>query len=286
VLHLGPDGEELYEDGEPVIREEQEYYLYKLERLLKLDQQNDSAATLQPSYVFIKAAYDQEPTIKPEQFRMRFKEFLQHLEQPAPSAETLDSFFHLAVQAEKEILAWENTVRAIKGDEFNRSLERLRAEVARFEKIRKVFQGRKMASWMSPWGRLWIEAFEELEELIEGQLRGAKSYLERLSQLSKLGRTDVESQVLLLNNRSLKNVIAGTPLSKAPAVVLAAFAYAARLVRSKDDTNDPKGKYVNLIKARIKRAKRSKVKADIWATLIMSGLQRTESAGREILPGS
>jgi hypothetical protein len=40
VIHLGPDGAELYEDGEPVIREQEEYYLYRLDRLLERDEQN------------------------------------------------------------------------------------------------------------------------------------------------------------------------------------------------------------------------------------------------------
>jgi hypothetical protein len=51
--------------------------------------------------MFIKAAQDQKPTIKPEQFRKRFREFLQELEQPEPSAEILKKLFDLAVQAQK-----------------------------------------------------------------------------------------------------------------------------------------------------------------------------------------
>ena len=156
-------------------------------------------------------------------------------------------------------MAWEDIVKAIKSDEFGRSLKCLRAEVARFEVIRKLLRhDRKTPSWMSSWGRLWIEAFEELGEDIEAQLRGAKKHLETFSALAKLGRTEVESQVLLLSAGAIRKVIAETPLSKVPSVMLAAFAYAAQLVPWKDHPSDAEGRYVDAIKARITRAKRSK----------------------------
>lgn len=124
---------------------------------------------------------------------------------------------------------------------------------------------------LSSWERLWIEAFEELEENIEAQLRGAKSYLENLSKLAKLGCSDVESQVLAENTNPIRDVIATTPLSKVPRIVLAAFAYAAQLVWLDDHADDSKGKYVNAINRRIESAKHGKARMAISIILMMAG---------------
>jgi len=265
--------EECEADGEE--KPEEEYCFYRLERLLK--QQDDYAARLRPSDVFIRSVSAQASTIHIEEFRRRFKEFLQDFDQDIPEPTILDELIRSAIQAKKEIAAWENTVESIRSDEFIKSLDCLRAEEQRFATMRKVFRNaRRTPPWMSSWERLWIEAFEELEEDIEAQVRGAKSYLEDLSELAKLGRTEVESQVLLLRRNSIREVIAQTPLAKTPSVALAAFAYAARLVPSTDDENDPKGRYVDAIKSRITRAERSKAHVKIVATLLQSMCQNDE----------
>jgi hypothetical protein len=270
VIHLGWDGEEVWENGEPVKREEEEYDLYKLDRLLK---QWEHTPLLASYAQFIQPVDEQASTIRRENFTSRFKDFLRELSQPAPSPEIIEGLFRLAILVEKEIVAWENTVRMIKSDEFSNSLNCLQAEVTRFERIRNELGPRqKLPSWMSAWERLWIEAFGELQEDIEAQLRGAKSSLEALSILAKLGRTEVESLALLRHRNSIQESFRRTPLAKASNITLAAFAYGARLVRSTDDLNDPKGKYVNLIKARIARAEHSKAHMTVLATLLQGKL--------------
>jgi hypothetical protein len=276
VIHLGPDGVELGEDGEPVKREEEEYHFYRLERLAK---QLDHAVTLRPEILW--SVNVQAPALKREKFQSRFENFLQKVKQhiPAPTPEILDDLFQQAIQAQKRIMAWEDIVKAIKSDEFSISHKCLRAEVARFEAIRKLLRyDRKTPSWMSSWERLWIEAFEELGEDIEAQLRGAKKYLETFSAFAKLGRTEVESQVLRLSAGAIRKVIAKTPLSKVPSVVLAAFAYAAQLVPWKDHPSDAEGRYVDAIKARITRAKRSKAGRHIPLIILLytDGLRSAE----------
>jgi hypothetical protein len=258
--------EEYEADGEE--NPEEEYYLYRLERLLK------GRATLRPWDVFIQSVNAQTSIINVQEFGRRFEDFLQVFKLNIPTPSILDELVRSAIQAKKEIAAWEKTVESIRSNEFSKSLDCLQAEVERFATIRRVFRNaRRTRSWMSSWERLWIGAFEELEDEIGAQLRGAKSYLENLSELAKLGRTEVESQVLLLSNNSIREVIAQTSLSKTPSVALAAFAYAAQLVRSTDDPDDPKGRYLNAIKSRIKRARCSKVHGKVIGILIMSMTQ-------------
>jgi hypothetical protein len=255
---------------------EEEYYLYRLERLL--EQQDDHAVRLRPSDVFIQSVNAQTPTINVEEFGRRFKDFLQAFELDISAPPNLDELIRSAIQAKKEIAAWKKTVESVRSPEFRKSLDCLRAEVERFATIRKVFRNaRRTQSWMSSWERLWIEAFEELEDQIESQLRGAKSYLENLSELAKLGRTEVESQVLLMRMDSIREVIAQTPLLKTPSVALAAFAYAAQLVPSTDDPEDAKGRYLNAIKSRIKRARRSKVRMKFLGILLQGMWLNPES---------
>ena len=272
--------EEKEEDGDD--EDDKEYCFYRLKRLTE---QLDSAVRLYPEQLW--SVNLQAPVLKREKFQSRFGNFLQnavpHI--PAPTPEILDGLFRQAIEAQKRIMAWEDIVKAIKSNEFGRSLKCLRAEVARFEVIGKLLRyDRKTPSWMSSWERLWIEAFEELGGHIESQLIGAKSHLERFSAIAKLGRTEVESQVLLLSARAIPKVIEKTPLSKIPSIVLAAFAYAAQLVPWKDHPSDAEGRYVDAIKARITRAKRSKTGRHIALIILLHTFDGPRSAGKDIPP--
>ena len=266
--------EELQHDDEPNGKgeEEEQCSCYRLERLVN---QLDNAVRLWPHSVFIKSVDAQVPTINREEFQYLFEDFLRELAPriPAPAPKILDGLFQQAIRAKQEAAAWERTVDAIKSEEFSRSLDYLLLEVKRFATMRKLLierKRRKTPQWMHSWEQTWIDAFEELEEEIAAQLRDAKKYLEALSGLAKLGRTDIQSHVLLSSKDSIQEVIAKTPLSKIRSVTLAALAYAAQLVSSDDDDNDAKGKYLDAIKARLTRAKRSKTRLQILATLLMT----------------
>jgi hypothetical protein len=206
-------------------------------------------------------------------FHRRFKEFLREFDQDIPAPTTLHNLLQVAISAQKETMAWENTVKAIRSDEFKRSLECVRADRARFKDMRKLLQrDPKRPSWLSSWEQPWIAAFEGMEEHIQSQLKGAEEELANLSALAKFGRTQVESQVLLIHAGRIRELIAGTPLSRTPSVVLAAFAYAAQLVHTKDHANDWKGRYVEAIKGRLKHAKRSRAQREIVMTLYIASL--------------
>jgi hypothetical protein len=278
--NVAPEEIEVYEAaGED--NPEEEYCFYKLERLAK---QLDEAPCLHPEYAFIQSAYAQQAKISKKEFYLRLKDFLEEFQQDIPGPGVIDELLRSAIEAKKQIAAWESTVQAIKSKEFRTSLDYLREEVERVSSIRKLVIKRsaeKAPQWMASWEQLWIEAFEELEEDIEGQLRGAKQYLESLSNLAKLGRTEVESQVLLLSRNSIHKVIAQTSLSKTPSVALAALAYAAQLVVSRNDEDDAKGRYLDAIKRRMTRAKRSKAQVVVGATLLQGMVQKAESQAQK-----
>jgi len=162
---------------------------------------------------------------------------------------------------------------AVKSRTFRRSLEYVREEVRRFASVRGMFikrYARNAPEWMSSWERLWIEAFDELEEEIEAQLRGTQHHLEDLTQFVTLGRTDIASHILLCRP-SIKALIAHTHLSRTPVVALAAFAYASRLMPLRDDDNDAKGRYINKVKARLSRAAASKARFNVLGFHFQSG---------------
>ena len=283
-IDLWADGSRVEEEKEDDEDDEDDkkYCFYRLKRLTE---QLDNAVRLYPEKLW--SVKVQAAPLKREKFQSRFGNFLQNAAPhiPAPTPEILDGLFRQAVEAQKRIMAWEDIVKAIKSDEFGRSLKCLRAEVARFEVIGKLLRyDRKTPSWMSSWERLWIEAFEELGGHIESQLIGAKSHLERFSAFAKLGRTEVESQVLRLSAGAIRKVIAKTPLSKVPSIVLAAFAYAAQLVPWKDHPSDAEGRYVDAIKARISRAKRSKAGQHIPLIILLHTSDGLRSSEKDIPP--
>ena len=108
--------------------------------------------------------------------------------------EILDGLFQRAVEAQKIIAAWKQTMESAKSKDFGRSLVYLQEEMRRFARIRKLVikqNARKSPRWMSPWERLWIDAFEELEEVIEAQLREAQYLLRQLSVFGRMERTDL-----------------------------------------------------------------------------------------------
>ena len=270
-----PDGyedEEGSEDEEGE-REDEEYYCYRIDRLAK---QLDVAVMLRPWEVFIQPVETQASTINRDDFRSRFRSFLKGVtpNYQEATSEILDGLFRRAVQAEKEYVAWDKTVMAVKSQKFRTSIEYVREELHRFVSVRKMFikrYSRNAPEWMSPWERLWIEAFDELEEEIEAQLRGTQRHLEDLTQFATLGRTDIGSHILLLCSPSIKALIAQTRLSRTPVVAVAAFAYASRLMPLKDDANDAKGRYMNKVKARLSRAAASKARLNVLGFHFQSG---------------
>jgi hypothetical protein len=271
------DGDEAVREGEYAVcyepsidGEEERYYLDRVDRLAK----HEHADILWPHGVFIQSAAAQPSTIKKGDFHPRFREFLKGLNPNAEEvpANILDGLFQLAVAAEKKHLAWIKTVEALKSEKFWRSLEYARATVRIFARNRKSrrFPGTRAPEWMSSWERLWIEAFDQLEESILAQLRGAERSLEGLRPFAKLGRSDMVSHILTSFRSSIEEAIAHTPLSKTPLVALAAFAHASRLLPLRDDANDAIGRYINNIKARLSRAEGSKEKVKIFAFFIRS----------------
>jgi hypothetical protein len=85
-----------------------EYYLYRLDRLLRLDERNEEPG-LHPQFVFGQVAIERSALpIQKEEFHSRLKTFLkeQDPDLPAVSSEFADFLFERAVNAHMHIAAW------------------------------------------------------------------------------------------------------------------------------------------------------------------------------------
>jgi hypothetical protein len=240
-----------------------------LERLLS------EPVGLRPDQYFIARIADQRRSINENEFCRRFREFIRGWTGHEPDLQIVEKLFSLAVLAKQEVSAWEDTIRATKRKNFVRSLKFLQARanwLARMRRIlRKQFRG--APAWTSTWESIWLKACDELLDVTQAQLRDAQHYLENVAKLAKLGRTDIRSHVLLLNGAEVREAVRRSPLSRTPLVAIAAFAYASELVPYTDDADDPIGKYVDKVKARLSRTRASKADVQISSTLLQSMLR-------------
>jgi galactokinase/mevalonate kinase-like predicted kinase len=115
---------------------------------------------------------------------------------------------------------------------------------------------------MSAWDRYWVRAFAEILELIEIQIRRAKKTADSISKEKTSRRFEVESHILWSEKKEIRRKIANTPFKRKLELMLAAFAYASKLVEAKDGIEG----YVGLIKQRVSRISRSPEKRseEMW----------------------
>src|SRR5579871_6734358 len=109
------DADEEEENPEYADEEEEdpEYYLYRIERLLQLDQRNEQPR-LNPDFVFGKARIDWSAIhVNEEEFSSRLKRFLraEDPDMPALSPELVESLFRKAIDAHRRIAAWDLIVQ-------------------------------------------------------------------------------------------------------------------------------------------------------------------------------
>ena len=261
---IGHPEEDAEEEDEYVKANEDEegseYYLYRLDRLLHLDER-DEVPRLHPQVVFGQVAIEGSALpIQKEEFHSRLKRFLkeQDPDLPAVSSESADFLFERAVNAHMHIAAWNSMVKKAKHPEADRSRRYLREELNRYTKIRVLLrkQRQTMPSWVSDWAHCWIGAFEEIQEEIEGQLRSAKHSLDLIFEIRKSARLDVNA-LLWIEKKEIRKHIESTSFRRKLEVILAAFAYAAKLVP--EPSNGMVG-YLDLIKQRVSRVSRSQGK--------------------------
>jgi hypothetical protein len=111
---------------------------------------------------------------------------------------------------------------------------------------------------VSAWAHCWVEAFEEIQENIEAELRRATQAVDRIGKIRTSHPAEIESHILWAEKKQIRKRIAGTPLARKLEVMLAAFAYAAKLVLPKPGKGTDG--YVALIKQRVSRVSRSEGK--------------------------
>jgi hypothetical protein len=260
------DDFEYYKDDE---KDSEHYRLYRLFRLLERDK--EPRLDPQPAFRFVSIDRSTIPLQK-EQFRSRLKKFLkdpdlrsrqgQDRSLLAENSELCDFLFERAVHAHMHIAAWNSMAKKAKNPEVGRSRRYLRQELGRYVKIRSLLtkQRQTLPSWMAEWKHCWVEAFEGIQEEIESQLRGAKKTLDFISQVRKSDHAD-ESAILWIEKQEIHKYIKSTPFRRKLELIVAAFAYAAKLVHeTKNGTEDGTAKYFHLIKQRVSRISVSKSK--------------------------
>jgi len=137
------------EEKEPSAEEDEgsEYYLYRLERLLRLDQRNE-LPLLDPWSVFM-VAVNGRSSITSEDFKLRLARFLKDEDPnfPALSSNLVDFLSKRGIDAPRQIAAWEEIGRNAKGPELSKACRYLRQELNRYVKIRSLLmQERKKES--------------------------------------------------------------------------------------------------------------------------------------------
>lgn len=279
---IGNPEEDAEEEREYVKADEDEegseYYLYRLDRLLRLDERNEEPG-LHPQFVFGQVAIERSALpIQKEEFHSRLKTFLKEQDPglPAVSFEFADFLFERAVNAHMHIAAWDSMVKRAKHPEADRSRRYLREELNRYTKIRSLLskQPQTMPSWVSDWAHCWIGAFKEIQQEIEGQLRSAKHSLDLIFEIRKSARLDVNA-LLWIEKKEIRKHIESTPFRRKLEVILTAFAYAAKLVP--EPSNGMVG-YLDLIKQRVSRVSRSKAKhTEAYAFFLRTNLAMAES---------
>jgi hypothetical protein len=280
-------GDEDDEEEQLAVEEEEEeeeegsdYDLYRVERLLRLDQSNQ-LPRLHPFAAFAVAAVDHvKLTINKDVFESRLKDFLKTEvpSMPSLSAVLVAFLFDCAVDAHKHIKAWDILLNNARSTELERVRRYLRQELGRYGRIRLLLTKKRQTppSCMSEWEQPWVEAFEEILERIEGQLGSARVTLDSFAEIRKSGSVEVESFILWLEKDEIRKQISGTAFARKLEVILAAFAYAAKLVPMPGKRSFG---YVALIKQRVSRVSRSKEKQYQASAFFLRTMLATASGG-------
>jgi hypothetical protein len=279
-----PEDEEDLEDddGSLVIEEEDEeggdYWLHRIDRLLRADERDqlpmlyNAAADLFSARAVITAS-GLSVKLDKREFDLRLREFLTRHKSTLPDMTPMlaDFLFERAVHAHKLMAAWQVIGENAKRPDLDKARQYFQEEVKRYEAIRFLVrdQREKMPSWMKEWAYYWLGAFEQIEEEIESQLRGTKRALDSIVGKGASARTEMESFILWREKDEIRKQIAETEFGRSLEVLLAAFAYAARLIRDKGILG-----YLDLIKQRASRVSRSKKKrSDALVSILTTMLE-------------
>ena len=241
--------------------------------------------TLLSVRTFIASFQDASPSITKNEFLLRLTKFLDpevSLRQKMPplTSDLKDFLFDAAVEATKQLKAWERTVERVKSQEFKETQVYLQQEIEHFRNVLRLLrQNTKQAppDWLLPCRRIWIKSVQDHVEDIIWSLQGVKKYLQGLSKLSVLGRTTIESHLILLAKEGLLEKINGSPFERQSSLLLAALAYAAELVPYVENENSD---YVGTVKTRVSRAERSKQHLTALGVSLMSRLVDFGQEGR------
>ena len=268
--------EEDAEEQEPEVNDDQEegseYYLYHVDRLLHLDE-TDKLPRLNPPSVFHKAAFD-EPALSRDRggFESRLNQVLKSVKPNMPELgpELVEFLFKRAVDAHRHIRAW--YIIVTKDPELAKARAYLQQELNRYVKVRSLLTEKKQRtpSWMSEWSQCWVGAFKEIQEEIESELRGAIKTVDEVRNMRSSARLEVESYILWLEKEKIREQPAA---ARNVEVLLAAFAYAAKLV-----ANPGSGfhGYVDSIKQRVSRVARSRRKQAEAFSFLLRGMLALE----------
>jgi hypothetical protein len=250
-LLCNDEDEDEYEDEWSVRKGDDQYIFYWMQRLLEVDPSSNARAK------FVQRARKDLGAKHKERFERRFFEFLemQALEMPLLDSSLLGFLLDEASMAHGRIAAWNATRKTLEGKDFKEILRYMRRELNRFSGIRKlVAQDRRSApESVALWMKYRTQAMIELSADTEAELRREVSGLEELYRERKVGFGELESHLLLMTYNKLSSHIKRTPWKRKATVLIAAFAYAARLVPS----GSPGSDLVRAIKMRLSRARRS-----------------------------
>lgn len=265
------DEEDLEEDdGSLVIEEEDEesgdYYLHRIDRLLRADERDQiptlySAANDLFSAWAVITASGLPVNLDKGGFNLRLRQFLTKQKPNLPDLTPVlaDFLFERAVHAHKLTAAWQVISENAERPDLDKARQYFQQEVKRYVAIRSLVREQRgeMPSWMKGWAYYWLGAFEQIEEEIESQLRSTKNALDSIAGKRASTRIEIESFILWREKDEIRKQIAGTPFERGLEVLLAAFAYAARLVPESKEGIDG---YGDLIKQRASRVSRSREK--------------------------
>jgi hypothetical protein len=262
------DEEDLEEDdGSLVIEEEDEeggdYYLHRIDRLLRADERDqiptlyNAANGLFSAWTVITAS-GLPVNLDKREFDLRLRKFLkqQNPKLPDVTPALADFLFERAVHAHKLMAAWHVIVKNAKRPDLDKARQYFQQELKRYVEIRSLVreQREKMPSWMKGWAYYWLGAFEQIEEEIESQLRSTKDALDSIAGKRASTRIEIESFILWREKDEIRKQIAETEFGRSLEALLAAFAYAARLI---PESKEGIRRYSDLIKQRASRVSRS-----------------------------
>jgi hypothetical protein len=256
-----PLADEDEDEDENEDEEDSEYYLHRLEKLLRLDE-SSHLPNLDPHAAFGRVALDRTINVNKKEFDQRLRRFFKTETRnvPPPSSELVDFLFDKAINAHKRIAAWDFIVRNTKSAKLRKTRQHLRQELNRYVKIQSLLKEgtQKTPSWMSAWAECWVGAFEEILGQIVCELRTVEYVLDQMSGLKTSASIEIESYILWVEKNNIHKQLEGTEFARKLEQVIAGFAYAAKLVMPKA-SGGARG-YVASIKQRVSRVSRSKEK--------------------------